>query len=169
MTSAPAAAAARASATVVTLANQAMPASFSRCTKGAGYRPMMDDTAVGRAARTASHWASKSCSGASAAAAGTAGPCWARNSRTAASFVASRKGGAGSGTHRLICSGADGATVVARNCATQAAMPGPLCSSAPIAPMPPACTTAADSATGQAPAMGANNTGTRSPKRCENA
>ncbi len=47
MASAPAACAARASASVVAVANQAMPAAFSRSTYGGGSRPMIDDTARG--------------------------------------------------------------------------------------------------------------------------
>ena len=58
--SAPAAAACRASATLVTLAHQEMPRSFSRKANLAEYSPMIDDTTAGRAASTASHCAAKS-------------------------------------------------------------------------------------------------------------
>ena len=104
MTSAPAASAARASATLVTVANQAMPAALSWATKPGGYRPMIEDTAAGCSASRAWHWASKFGSDASPASALTAGPKRPRKSRSRASCSASR-GGAGSGTQRLICSG----------------------------------------------------------------
>jgi hypothetical protein len=40
---------------------------------------------------------------------------------------------------------------------------------APIAPMPPALATAADSAAGQAPAIGARRIGARNPYRAQKA
>ena len=69
-----AASAARASATIVAVANQRMPRAFiSRMNSGA-YRPMMDEIAFGRASSIARHCPSKSGSTPSAALSRTSGP-----------------------------------------------------------------------------------------------
>ena len=91
-TSAPAASAARASATVVTLANQAIPRAFMRSTNSGGYSPMIEDTMDGATSSNASHCAAKSGGVASPAVGGTSGPQAARSSRTRASCAGSRRG-----------------------------------------------------------------------------
>ncbi len=53
--SAPARSASRASASVVAVANQATPAALSRATYAGSKRPMIEETAVGRSSRNASH------------------------------------------------------------------------------------------------------------------
>jgi hypothetical protein len=61
ITSAPAASAAFASATVVAVANHEIRRDFNSATKPGGYNPIIDDTAGGVARNSASHCSSKSC------------------------------------------------------------------------------------------------------------
>src|SRR5215469_15142391 len=89
MASAPALAAALASASVVAVANHAIPRSFSRLTKPAGNTPIMDETAVGDNSRNVSHCALKSGRDESPADGGTSGPHAFRNSRILSSAARS--------------------------------------------------------------------------------
>jgi len=164
MASAPAATAARASASVVAHANQAMPRALIPATNVGGNTPMIDDTTCGPAASSASHCAAKSSSAASPASAGTGGPHFPRNSRSSRSWPRSRTGG-GSGIHRLIW---NPPLLWPRNSRTQSAIPSGDVVSAPSPPMPPAFATALASLAGQAPAIGACNIGTRKPNRRQN-
>ncbi len=122
---------------------------------------MMVEATAGRAVISASNCASKSAGPASAALAGTSGPHCARNARVAASASASRCGGA-SGTHTLTWAGP---LDCARKSSIHATMSAGWDSTAPIAPMLPAVASAADSGTGQAPAIGASRIGACKAKR----
>src|SRR5436305_1915611 len=125
---------------------------------------MMEETAAGPTASSASHCALKSCNGASAAVSATRGPKRPRNSRTFASCAASRFGG-GSGIHKLSCTAP---FEDERNSCIQAAIAVGDIKSAPADPIPPALATAIDNEGGQAPAIGASRIGTRNPKRSQN-
>src|SRR5947199_5938992 len=100
MTSAPAASAARASATVEMLANQAILRSLALATKPGENRPITDETALGATESNVSHCAVKSGGVESPAAAGTVGPQRLRKSRTRVSWTGFRCGG-GSGIQRF--------------------------------------------------------------------
>ncbi len=126
---------------------------------------MIEDATAGRASSSAAHCAAKSAGPASPAVASTGGPHCARNARVAASAAASRSGG-GSGTHRLTCAGP---SLPWRNACIQVPMSAAEDSTAPIAPMPPACATATDNGTGQVPAIGDSRIGRRRAKRVQNA
>ncbi len=164
MTSAPAASAARASASVETLAIQAIPFAFRRLTKRSGYSPITEETAAGAASSTASHCAEKSTSAASPAVAATAGPHAARKSRIARSCAGSRSG-AGSGIQRFNW---NGPSEPARTFAAHAAISAGCIGKAPQAPSPPARITAIDKAGAEAPAIGASRIGSFRPKRAQN-
>src|SRR5215471_10241369 len=109
--SAPALAATLASASVVAVANQAMPRALSRATKLDGKTPMIDDTAVGASSKNASHWESKSGGTVSPADDGTRGPHCSRKLLTFASASGSLAG-LGSGIQVFNC---NGPTFCARN------------------------------------------------------
>ena len=159
-TSAPAASAATVSATVDTLANQAMPRDLSSATKSGGRAPVTNETTGGTASRSASHWATKSGGLASPAPGGTSGTHSPRKLATAASRATSLCG-TGSGTPKTIWQGpllSDAQWPIASGSI----------SSAPQVPRPPAFATAADNAGGHAPAIGASPIGMRGPKRAQN-
>ena len=99
---------------------------------------MTEETMGGAAASIASHWASKSIRGVSAASAGISGPQWARKRRIAASCAGSRVGG-GSGIQRLSW---NAPLLWARTSCDQAAIAAGSMSRQPQLPRPPALATA---------------------------
>src|SRR5690606_29510647 len=86
-----------------------------------------------------------------------------------AASAATSRVGAGSGTHRFTWAGPVEAvrnSSIQRPISAEEDNTAPI---APIAPMLPALASAADSGTGQAPAIGASRIGTEMPKRRQNA
>src|SRR5579859_330549 len=164
MASAPAACARWASASVVAVANQAMPFSFNRVTNSGGNSPMIEETAVGLSSRKTSHCARKFGGTPSPAVAGTAGPQEARNARMRASAAASREG-AGSGIQVLSWRGP---LLFDLNSSIHARIASGSLMSAPRAPMLPALATAMERLAGQAPAMGASSIGSFNPYFAQN-
>src|SRR5687767_3105372 len=121
---------------------------------------MIEETAVGRTDKNASHCRAKSTGLTSAASTGTAGPQFDKKSRTRASTAALRAGGE-LGIQRfnwkdpLLC---------ARNSTAHAFISSGVFSKAPMPPIPPALATAIAKLQGQAPAIGACSTGISMPK-----
>src|SRR5262245_28950793 len=152
MTSAPAASAAFASATVEMLANQVIRRSFMRLTNGAGYRPITDDKIGGAISSMASHCSSKFGGTASPASVGTAGPHLPRNSRTRAYWFVSLFG-LGSGIQMLSW---NAPLLLLRTSLAQDRISSGCINNTPHDPSPPALETAIESDGAEAPAIGAS-------------